>query len=322
MSRQWNNKLGLRLLLWALAVNICLSLLVTGIELYSSTARPDATLRQIAPVIFLSNMAKTCLASLAFLFIFRHLTGKSPKVEQSPQTSSPKTQTVENKKQLDAPEQHTDGIAHDLNNLLATIQYAIQLTRTDDISKRSDRVLQTALSAVARGGELTEQMLSISKRDAAMQMILPHGNLEEAVKQPKTKLPARKGTGQKILVTEDESNLLIVMEELLEELGFEFIPAQSGQDALSIIKSSKKVDLLLTDVVMPKGIGGFELAKQVKRIRPDLPVVYMSGYTGFTASEMGEIVAPVIHKPCSPTELADVITRTLNSAREPVSLSN
>jgi len=64
---------------------------------------------------------------------------------------------------------------------------------------------------------------------------------------------------------------------------------------------------------MPDDIGGFELARQARQIRPNLPIVYMSGYTGFTTAEMGEVVAPLIHKPCAPAELAEVLVTSLKS---------
>lgn len=144
-----------------------------------------------------------------------------------------------------------------------------------------------------------------------IRLILPRGTLENEREEPMTRLPPRRGQGEKILVVEDEVSLLMVMEDLISELGFEFIAARSGAEALELIEMGDAVDLLLTDIVMPGGIGGFELATRVRKLRPDLPVVYMSGYTGFTSSEMGEVVAPMVQKPCPPGELAEILADTL-----------
>ncbi|WP_299500631.1 ATP-binding protein [uncultured Roseobacter sp.] len=146
---------------------------------------------------------------------------------------------------------------------------------------------------------------------STIRMILPRGTTENEREAPITRLPIRRGNGQQILVAEDEESLLVVMEDLIAELGFSFIPARSGPEALQIIEDGTRVDLLLTDIVMPGGIGGFELASLVRKLRPGLPVVYMSGYTGFTSSEMGKVVAPMVQKPCPPVELAEILAEAL-----------
>ncbi|GFE48895.1 hypothetical protein So717_06480 [Roseobacter cerasinus] len=140
-----------------------------------------------------------------------------------------------------------------------------------------------------------------------IRMILPRGSPDNEREEPVPRLPARRGTGQYVLVVEDEENLIAVMEDLIEELGFRFRAARSGQDALDVLGSGVPVDVMLTDIVMPGGIGGFELASKVRKLRPDLPIIYMSGYTGFTSTEMGDVVAPMLQKPCPPVELAEAL---------------
>ena len=99
--------------------------------------------------------------------------------------------------------------------------------------------------------------------------------------------------------------------DVLESMDYKVIPARSGQEALQLVEDSLAFDLLLTDVVMPGAVGGFELAKQVHGLRPDMPVIYSSGYTGFTAAEMGDVRAPLLQKPTPPAELAEAILREL-----------
>ena len=119
------------------------------------------------------------------------------------------------------------------------------------------------------------------------------------------------GTGETILLVEDELHLLSMMTDVLVNFGYEVIPAKSGTAAIEIIEEGRSCDLLLTDVFMPGKLGGFELARKVRAIKPDIPVIYSSGYTGFTASEMGEVQAPLLQKPAPPAKLADAIAKAL-----------
>ncbi len=110
--------------------------------------------------------------------------------------------------------------------------------------------------------------------------------------------------GQTILIVEDEPYLLEVISDMVASFGYRVILAERGNTALDLLQSEQKIDCLLTDVIMPGGIGGFELARRAREVRPDIPVLYMSGYAGFSDEEMGRIVAPMINKPSSPYELS------------------
>ena len=79
-----------------------------------------------------------------------------------------------------------------------------------------------------------------------------------------------------ILVVDDESNYLTVMEALLGEAGYEVLTAHSGLEALKAAGASE-LDLLLTDMKMPK-MNGIELLEELKRLYPDLPVMLMTAY--------------------------------------------
>ena len=97
----------------------------------------------------------------------------------------------------------------------------------------------------------------------------------------------KKGNGT-ILLAEDEEFIRRLTSRILMENGYEVLAAATGSEALVIGKREiRRIDLLLTDVIMP-GIGGAELVKELRRSRPDLPVVYMSGYT-FEALDLNEL---------------------------------
>ena len=76
-------------------------------------------------------------------------------------------------------------------------------------------------------------------------------------------------------------------------------------------------DLLLTDIVMPGGLDGFQLAAKLRDLQHDQPVVYMSGYSGFHETEMGEVIAPMVLKPCNPGVLAETIKEQLAASVSP-----
>ncbi|MEM8729053.1 MAG: transporter substrate-binding domain-containing protein [Pseudomonadota bacterium] len=142
-------------------------------------------------------------------------------------------------------------------------------------------------------------------------LILPRGTSEGTREDRMPEDVVEHGSGETILVVEDESQLLAMITEVLEGLGYKVLAASSGQEALSLAEDRPDIDVLLTDVVMPGELGGFELARRVRALRPDVPVIYMSGYTGFTASEMGAVQAPLLQKPTPATVLLETIRRVL-----------
>lgn len=122
------------------------------------------------------------------------------------------------------------------------------------------------------------------------------------------------GNGERVLVVEDEFLLRMMMTEYLEELNFQVIPALSGDEALEILDAGHEVDLLLTDIVMPGRVDGFELASRVRKRFPNIPVIYTSGYISLSANDLGGVKAPLLIKPTAPYELAEVVAFSLNQA--------
>lgn len=150
-----------------------------------------------------------------------------------------------------------------------------------------------------------------------VQLLLPSGTASGPKEQPISTPLLADGKSQRIVLVEDEPELLLMTEALVSELGYVVDAFASPSSALGALEAGVKCDLLITDVVMPGGINGFELAKQVRALRPGVPILYMSGYTGLAEGEMGEVVAPVLQKPCAPADLAAEI----RSALPPTTLS-
>ncbi len=121
--------------------------------------------------------------------------------------------------------------------------------------------------------------------------------------------------GLKVLLVEDNQQVREFAEQLLNELHCEVIPARDGQEALALLET-ENVCVMFTDVVMP-GISGVELARSVRRARPDLPIVLATGYSqevvGSAASEF-EIVRKPYDADAVSSALATVLARAQGRA--------
>jgi CheY-like chemotaxis protein len=84
------------------------------------------------------------------------------------------------------------------------------------------------------------------------------------------------GRGEKILMVENEPDILVYTAEGLEALGYRVLPAQDASSALTILETTPNIDLLFTDLGLP-GIDGLQLAREATRRWPQLPILYTSG---------------------------------------------
>ena len=117
-----------------------------------------------------------------------------------------------------------------------------------------------------------------------------------------------------ILVAEDEEDVRLVVSEALAAAGFMVLNAESAPEALRILEANPGIDLLFTDIRMPGGMDGFELAHRAKQMRPDLRVVYTSGYVKeLPWGEHGIGHGPMLRKPYRNRDLVAEVNRTLAS---------
>ncbi|MBZ2208354.1 PAS domain S-box protein [Massilia soli] len=123
------------------------------------------------------------------------------------------------------------------------------------------------------------------------------------------------GNGQLILVTEDDAMVRAYACGQLKELGYRVIEAASGADALALLHSRDDIDLLFTDVVMPGGLSGRQLADAVQAFRPALPILYTSGYTQDAILQHGRLAPGVmlLNKPYRRAEMAQKVAAALDA---------
>jgi PAS domain S-box-containing protein len=131
---------------------------------------------------------------------------------------------------------------------------------------------------------------------------------------PKTIEPVRGGK-ETIMVVEDEPVLREMVCEILKQYDYRVIDAASGVEALRVWDEfDGDVDLLLTDLVMPEGMTGRELAVQLKRRKPDLKVIYSSGYSPDSIGrDLGHRDTVFLAKPYLPPQLARTVRQSLDS---------
>ncbi len=129
-----------------------------------------------------------------------------------------------------------------------------------------------------------------------------HGSA--VVAQKPADSPARRGS-ETILLVEDEESVRLVARTILERHGYRVLEAQSGGDALLICEQHKAtIHVLLTDVVMPR-MSGRKLAERLALVRPEMKVLYMSGYTDDSIVRHGVLDSDVafVQKPITPQNL-------------------
>jgi len=131
-----------------------------------------------------------------------------------------------------------------------------------------------------------------------------------------TTLIAREVTGgeETILLVEDEPDLREMVREILLSYNYNLIEAGNGIDALSAWDAADgRIDLLLTDMVMPDGMNGRELASLLRKRKPDLKVIYSSGYSAaLLAGDSDKLDGMFLPKPYRPSELAAMVRACLD----------
>jgi PAS domain S-box-containing protein len=120
-------------------------------------------------------------------------------------------------------------------------------------------------SALGRGTTVTLYLPAVE----------PGAETEAAADEP----AEARGLGRGIaLIVEDDPDVLESAVISLKSLGYEVLTAENGPGALEVLRRKQKIDLLFSDVVMPKGMTGIELARQARKLRPEMKVLLVSGY--------------------------------------------
>jgi PAS domain S-box-containing protein len=213
---------------------------------------------------------------------------------------------------MESVEQMAGGIAHDFNNLLTVISgHAGILMAGPPSSPKAADSLKEISQATKRASDLTRQLMSLTPAWHEQSVPPPMPSGEQKVI----------GGAETILLVEDEAPLLKLMHHILESYGYKVLDSSTGSAALEIWAQQKeKIDLLLSDLILPDGMGGRELAKILQAERPGLKVIYTSGYDserlpgGFLPAQG----AVFIQKPFHARKLAETVFDTLREKQSTV----
>ena len=116
-----------------------------------------------------------------------------------------------------------------------------------------------------------------------------------------------------VLIVEDEPLILMVLGDYLSGLGYRVLKAENGEQAFEILASKPHLDLMVTDYRLPGGISGVMIAEPAVKLRPDLKVIFISGYPAEILDSGSPIArkAPILAKPFTMDTLHSQIERLL-----------
>ena len=148
-----------------------------------------------------------------------------------------------------------------------------------------------------------------------MNLYLPRAAAHEVRASPGAAKEAARATGETVLVVEDNPELRRLSLRRLELLGYRVFQAESGPAALVLLDAGERIDLIFSDVVMPGGMTGYELAIHARERFPLLKVLLTSGYDAVLASEQDMTGSDlrVLRKPYKQAELARALREALAS---------
>jgi len=185
---------------------------------------------------------------------------------------------------------------------------------TKDVGKGTGLGLSMVYGFVKQtGGHI--KIYSEPGEGTIVKLYLPRSSAAQAeIKRADGVLPL--GRGETILAVEDDNMVRAYVAGELKALGYGMLTARNGEEALDVLKSETPIDLLFSDVVMPGGMSGPQLAEQVARLRPGLKVLYTSGYTENTVIHHGRVDPGVqlLNKPYRRLDLALKLRAALRGA--------
>jgi signal transduction histidine kinase/CheY-like chemotaxis protein len=159
----------------------------------------------------------------------------------------------------------------------------------------------------------TALIASAPGRGTAITLLLPRAG-EAALSCPATTNGTSAAPPARILLVEDDGAVAEATRELLRDIGFETRWAQNGAEALMLAEGDAGIDLVLSDVVMPGGVSGLDLARTLRERRPQLPVILGTGYTRYAPQVMNEGFE-LIEKPYHRDALAAALRSALERGR-------
>lgn len=202
---------------------------------------------------------------------------------------------VDDTARFEAAVQVVDTVAHDLNNALLVIKGYSSVLRTSLTSPEQLADVDEIARAADHAASLTRRLLELG-HPAVPDTVASAGGLDQ-------------GT-ETILLVEDDKSVRDLVRNVLERAGYRVLPASRPSEAEVLLAEEQRVDLLLSDVVMPE-MSGFELAARLRVGRPEMRTLFMSG-NAYVASSSTHSDDELLKKPFEPAELAHAVRGVLD----------
>jgi len=147
----------------------------------------------------------------------------------------------------------------------------------------------------------------------SVKLYFPHGTAADTDAGASENTAADLPSSGTILVVEDSIAVRNVACQMLQSLGFETLEAEDAKAALAILQSGRTIDLMFTDMILPRGMSGADLLREARKEMPGLRAVFTSGYSEhfIKARESAEADVPLLGKPYHKRQLQEVIGRAL-----------
>jgi len=187
---------------------------------------------------------------------------------------------------------------------------------TKEAGKGTGLGLATAFGIVAQHGGRIDVSSTVG-RGTTFEVVLPATPYVPHVHPPAVVATAPNGGSETILLVEDEPVVRLLTRTVLERGGYRVVEAANGAEGVRMwVESGGRIDLVLTDVVMPDGMSGRELADRLQKGRPELRVVFTSGYsTDFAGRELAlKDGQSFLQKPSTPKEILEAVRQSLDRA--------
>jgi signal transduction histidine kinase/CheY-like chemotaxis protein len=185
---------------------------------------------------------------------------------------------------------------------------------TKDIGKGSGLGLAQVHGFVQQSGGKIELQSEVG-RGTKITLFLPRSSKEPRPDHQHVDLhvarrpPASAGS---VLLVEDDDEVAALVSEMLEDLGFQVVRAATAAAALGALANGRRVDVVFSDIMMPGGMNGVELAREIRARRLDLPILLTSGYSEVTKQAAEAQGIKILRKPYQLAELSEALRGALS----------
>jgi len=207
--------------------------------------------------------------------------------------------------------------AHDLNNVLAVITSGLELLARTDRPERRARLITRIEEAAWRGGELTRRLAAFVRQSDEAAPVEDRS----AEESPISVLPPRAAglpemhERLSVLIVEDDDEMASLVADMLERLGHRGVRVSTLAAAVAVLSGGEAVDLIFADVLLAGGGSGLDLAREVGRRQPGLPVVLTSGFGSGMRGRLAAARLPFLPKPYTLAALERILQQ---AARPPL----